>query len=60
MDTISKINSKAQKWLETNPFLEMGVSHDESWTYDIMTTNMSNVFNNVLKRDCSLPVTTLV
>ena len=30
MDTIRKINSKAQKWLETNPFLEMGVSHDES------------------------------
>ena len=30
MDTIRKINSKAQKWLETNPFLEMGVSHEES------------------------------
>ena len=28
--------------------------------YGIMTTNMSDVFNSVLKGACSLPITTLV
>ena len=28
--------------------------------YGIMTTNMSEVFNSVLKGACSLPITTLV
>ena len=35
-------------------------SHDRGRKYDIMITNMSEVFNNVLKRTHSLPITALV
>ena len=38
----------------------MGLSHDEGRRYGIMTTNMSEVFNSVLKRARNLPITALV
>ncbi|RVW93463.1 hypothetical protein CK203_035118 [Vitis vinifera] len=38
----------------------MALSHDDGWRYEIMTTNMSEVFNGVLKGARNLPITTLV
>ena len=36
------------------------LSHDGGLRYEIMTTNMSKVFNSVLKRARSLPIIALV
>ena len=60
MTTIGRINSKAQKWLEAIHFQLWALSHDGGRKYGIMTTNMSEVFNSVLKGACSLPFTVLV
>ncbi|RVW66259.1 hypothetical protein CK203_066390 [Vitis vinifera] len=60
MNTIGRINAAAQQWLEVIPFEKWVLSHDRGRRYDIMTTNMSEVFNSVLKWARSLPVTTLV
>ena len=59
-NTIGKINLEAQRWLEAIPFEKWELSHDEGRRYGIVTTNMSEVFNSVLKRAWSLPVTALV
>ena len=60
MATIWRINSKAQQWLERIPFQLWALSHDEVQRYEKMTTNMSEVFNSVLKGARSLPFTALV
>ena len=60
MTKIGRINSEAQKWLEAIPFQLWELSHDGGRRYGIMTTNMSEVFNSVLKGARSLPVTALV
>ena len=60
MTTIGRINSEALQRLEAIPFQLWTLSHDEGRRYGIMTTNISEVFNNVLKGACSLPVTALV
>ena len=60
MAIIRRINSKAQQWLEAIPFQLWTLSHDGGRRYGIMTTNMSEVFNNVLKGARSLPFTALV
>ncbi|KAL6316794.1 hypothetical protein AAG906_021094 [Vitis piasezkii] len=60
MNTIGRINAAAQQWLEAIPFEKWALSHDGGRRYDIMTTNMSEVFNSVLKGARSLPVTALV
>ncbi|XP_010660151.1 uncharacterized protein LOC104881478 [Vitis vinifera] len=60
MNTIGRINAAAQQWLEAIPFEKWTLSHDGGRMYDIMTTNMSEVFNSVLKGARSLPVTALV
>ena len=60
MDTISRINLEAQRWLDAIPFEKWELSHDGGRRYGIMTTNMYEIFNNVLKGAWSLPVTTLV
>ena len=60
MATIGRINSEAQQWLEAIPFQLWELSHDGGRRYGIMTTNMSEVFNSVLKGAHSLPFTTLV
>ena len=43
-----------------NPFSVIGSSHDGGRIYGIMTTNILEVFNSVLKGARSLPVTALV
>ena len=60
MATIRIINLEAQQWLEAIPLEIWVLSHDRGRIYGIMTTNMSEVFNSVLKGACSLPITTLV
>ena len=60
MATIGLINSEAQQWLEAIPLQLWALSHDGGRRYGIMTTNMSEVFNSVLKGARSLPFTTLV
>ena len=60
MTTIGRINFEAQQWLEAIPFQLWALSHDGGRRYRIMTTNMSEVFNSVLKGARSLPFTALV
>ena len=67
MDTIrrinleaQRINLEAQRWLEAIPFEKWALSHDGGQRYGIMTTNMYEVFNSVLKETRSLPITSLV
>ena len=60
MTKIGGINAEAQQWLEAIPFQLWVISHDGGRRYGIMTTNMSEVFNGVLKGARSLPLTTLV
>ena len=49
MDTIGRINQDTLNWLEAIPFEKWALSHDGCQRYDIMTTNMSEVFNSVPK-----------
>ena len=60
MTTIGRINSEAQEWLEAIPLQLWALSHDRGRRYGIMTTNMSEVFNSVLKGARRLPLTALV
>ena len=60
MTTIARINSETQQWFEAIPLDIWALSHDGGQRYGIMTTNMSEVFNSVLKGARSLPITALV
>ena len=60
MATIGRINPEAQQWLEAIPLTLWALSHDGGQRYGIMTTNMSEAFNSVLKGARSLPITALV
>ena len=60
MNAIERINSEALQWLEAVPFQLWALSHDGGRRYGLMTTNISEVFNSVLKGARSLPVTALV
>ena len=60
MTIIGRINPEAQQWLKAIPLEIWALSHDGGQRYEIMTTNMSEVFNSVLKGACSLPITALV
>ena len=60
MTLIGRINSKAQQWLEAIPLEIWELLHDGGQRYEIMTTNMSEVFNSVLKGARNLPIIALV
>ena len=60
MATIGRINYEAQQWLKAIPLQLWALSHDGGQRYGIMTTNIFEVFNNVLKGARNLPITTLV
>ena len=49
MDEIGKINLEAKKWLENIPMIKWNLVHDGNKCYGIMTTNLFEVFNSVLK-----------
>ena len=57
---IGRINSEAQHLLEAIPLELWALSHDGGRRYEVMTTNMSEVFNSVLKGARNLPITALV
>ena len=59
-NTIRRINSEALQWLEAIPFQLWTLSHNGGRRYGLMTTNISEVFNSVLKGARSLLVTALV
>ena len=60
MATTKRINPEAQQWLEVIPLEIWALSHDGGRRCGIMTTNMSKLFNSVLKGARSLPITALV
>ena len=60
MDTIGRINVDARNWLEHIPLEKWALSHDGGRRYGIMTTNMSEVCNGVLKGARNLPIIALV
>ena len=60
MTTIGIINYEAKQWLEAISFQLWTLSHDGGRRYGITKTNMSEVFNSVLKGARSLPFTALV
>ena len=60
MAIIGRINFKAQQWLEVILLELWALSHYGVRRYGIMTTNMSEVFNSVLKGARNLPITALV
>ena len=60
MDTIGRINAETRNWLEQIPLEKWALSYDGGRRYGIMTTNMFEVFNGVLKGACNLPITALV
>ena len=60
MNTIGRINSEALQWLEAIPLQLWALSHDRGRRYGLMTTNISEVFNSVLKGARSLPVTACI
>ena len=57
---IGRINSEALQWLEAIPFQLLTLSNDGDRRYEIMTTNMLEVFNSVIKGALSLSFTALV
>ena len=59
MTKIGRINVETQQWLEAIPFQLWAISHDGGRRYEIMTTNMSEVFNSVLK-GVRIPLTAFV
>lgn len=60
METIGRINPEARRWLEEIPLEKWALAHDNGHRYGIMTTNLTEVFNSVLKGARCLPITTLV
>ena len=60
LNTIGRINSEALQWLEAVPFQLWALSHNGGRRYGLITTNILEVFNSVLKGARSLPVTALV
>ncbi|KAL6343506.1 hypothetical protein AAG906_024871 [Vitis piasezkii] len=59
MDTIGRINVEARNWLEHISLEKLALSHDGGRRYEIMTTNMSEVFNGILKGARNLPIIAL-
>ena len=54
------LNSYAELMVKGGPSLDMRLTHNGGHRYGIMTTNMFEVFNSVLKEARSLPITALV
>ena len=46
---IKKINPESQKWLDEILVQQWALAHDGGRRYGMMTTNLSEVFNSVLK-----------
>ncbi|CAH9076219.1 unnamed protein product [Cuscuta europaea] len=60
MKEIDKTNPDARKWLDKIHPPQWSLAHDGGRRYGIMTTNLSEVFNSVLKGARNLPITACV
>nr|KAJ0206620.1 hypothetical protein LSAT_V11C500279080 [Lactuca sativa] len=60
MDEIGKLNAQARQWLEGHSLCRWTLAHDGGKRYGLLTTNMSEIFNNVLKGARFLPITPCV
>ena len=60
MRNIEKFNPEAVQWLNEIPLAKWTRSHDDGRRYGMMTTNISECFNGVLKNARFLPITALV
>uniref|UniRef100_A0A251SCT1 Uncharacterized protein n=1 Tax=Helianthus annuus TaxID=4232 RepID=A0A251SCT1_HELAN len=60
MEEIGKINRKARQWLEQHAFDKWTLAHDSGKRYGLLTTNLLEIFNSVLKGGRCLPITSCV
>ncbi|CAI9294106.1 unnamed protein product [Lactuca saligna] len=60
MEEIGKLNPQARQWLERHPLDRWALAHDGGRRYGLLTTNLSDIFNSVLKGARFLPITTCV
>nr|KAJ0213933.1 hypothetical protein LSAT_V11C400197080 [Lactuca sativa] len=60
MEEIGKLNPQARQWLESHPLDRWTLAHDGGRRYGLLTTNLSEIFNSVLKGARFLPITACV
>ncbi|XP_052623600.1 uncharacterized protein LOC111881138 [Lactuca sativa] len=60
MEEIGKLNPRAREWLESHPLNRWTLAHDGGRRYGLLTTNLSEIFNSVLKGARFLPITACV
>ncbi|XP_023744000.1 uncharacterized protein LOC111892169 [Lactuca sativa] len=60
MEEIRKLNPRAREWLESHPPNRWTLAHDGGRRYRLLTTNLSEIFNSVLKGARFLPITACV
>ncbi|KAL6523564.1 hypothetical protein OROGR_017167 [Orobanche gracilis] len=60
MEEIGKLNPEARQWLERHPLHRWTLAHDGGRRYGLLTTNLSEIFNSVLKGARFLPITACV
>nr|KAJ0200733.1 hypothetical protein LSAT_V11C600299930 [Lactuca sativa] len=52
------VNQHGSSWLESHPTDRWTLAHDGGRRYGLLTTNLSEIFNSVLKGAHVLPITT--
>lgn len=55
MERIGRVSVDAEAWLRTVPLEKWALAHDRGKRFGLMTTNFSEVFNNVPKGARNLP-----
>nr|KAJ0197275.1 hypothetical protein LSAT_V11C700364040 [Lactuca sativa] len=60
MEEIGKLNPRARQSLESHPLNRCTLAHDGGMRYGLLTTNLSEIFNSVLKGARFLPITACV
>lgn len=60
MERIARVNPKVEAWLRVVPLEKWALSYDGGRRYRLMTTNLFEVFNNVLKGAQNVPITAYV
>ncbi|CAH1427413.1 unnamed protein product [Lactuca virosa] len=60
MEEIGKLNPHARHWLESHPLNRWTLAYDGGRRYGLLTTNLSEIFNSVLKGARFLPITACV
>ncbi|XP_076892551.1 uncharacterized protein LOC143544312 [Bidens hawaiensis] len=60
MEEIGKINPKARQWLKEHGPKKWTLAHDGGKRYRLLTTNLSEIFNSVLKGTRFLPIAVCV